>query len=69
MSTAKTSSKKRVAESLLTKSASKFRVEDEFDPDFSSDIKGIMSALHLIREKGSKGRYEEERPDDFQCGL
>ncbi|KAB5534002.1 hypothetical protein DKX38_017088 [Salix brachista] len=54
MSTAKTSSKKRVAESLLTKSASKFRVEDEFDPDFSSDIKGIMSALHLIREKAQK---------------
>ncbi|KAJ6728592.1 DNA LIGASE-LIKE PROTEIN [Salix koriyanagi] len=54
MSTAKTSSKKRVAESLLTKSASKFRVEDEFDPDFSSDIKGIMSALHMIREKAQK---------------
>ncbi|KAF9672340.1 hypothetical protein SADUNF_Sadunf11G0031200 [Salix dunnii] len=54
MSTAKTSSKKRAAESLLTKSASKFRVEDEFDPDFSSDIKGIMSALHLIREKAQK---------------
>ncbi|KAJ6893497.1 golgin subfamily member protein [Populus alba x Populus x berolinensis] len=54
MSTAKTSSKKRVAESLLTKSASKFRVEDEFDPDLSSDIKGIMSALHQIREKAQK---------------
>ncbi|KAJ6769836.1 DNA LIGASE-LIKE PROTEIN [Salix purpurea] len=54
MSTAKTSSKKRVAEQLLTKSASKFRVEDEFDPDFSSDIKGIMSALHMIREKAQK---------------
>ncbi|KAG6756019.1 hypothetical protein POTOM_039434 [Populus tomentosa] len=54
MSTAKTSSKKRVAESLLTKSASKFRVEDEFDPELSSDIKGIMSALHQIREKAQK---------------
>ncbi|XP_061983811.1 uncharacterized protein LOC133703352 isoform X2 [Populus nigra] len=54
MSTAKTSSKKRVAESLLTKPASKFRVEDEFDPDLSSDIKGIMSALHQIREKAQK---------------
>ncbi|KAJ6377157.1 hypothetical protein OIU76_026180 [Salix suchowensis] len=54
MSTAKTSSKKRVAEQLLTKSASKFRVEDEFDPDFSSDIKGIMSALHMIRERAQK---------------
>jgi len=38
MSTAKTSSKKRVAESLLTKPASKFRVEDEFDPDLSRYI-------------------------------
>ncbi|XP_061979727.1 uncharacterized protein LOC133700199 isoform X1 [Populus nigra] len=62
MSAAKTSSKKRVAESLLTKSASKFRVEDEFDPDFSSDIKGIMSALQQIREKSQKdGQKKNEQ--------
>ncbi|KAJ6935511.1 hypothetical protein NC652_010504 [Populus alba x Populus x berolinensis] len=62
MSAAKTSSKKRVAESLLTKSASKFRVEDEFDPDFSSDIKGIMSALQQIREKSEKdGQKKNEQ--------
>ncbi|KAJ6402078.1 hypothetical protein OIU84_014201 [Salix udensis] len=54
ISDAKTSSKKRVAESLVTKSASKFRVEDEFDPDLSSDIKGIMSALQQIRKKAPK---------------
>ncbi|CAK7350600.1 unnamed protein product [Dovyalis caffra] len=62
MSAAKTSSKKRVAESLLTKSASKFRIEDEFDPDLSSDIQGIMSALHLIREKAQKdGQKKNEQ--------
>ncbi|OAY26181.1 uncharacterized protein LOC110603381 [Manihot esculenta] len=54
MSTAKTSHRKRAAESVLTKSDSKFRVEDEFDVDLSSDIKGIMSALHQIREKAAK---------------
>ncbi|KAJ6738163.1 hypothetical protein OIU74_003169 [Salix koriyanagi] len=43
-----------VAESLVTKSVSKFRVEDEFDPDLSSDIKGIMSELQQIRKKAQK---------------
>lgn len=38
ISEAKTSSKKRFSESLVTKSASKFRVEDEFDPDLSRSI-------------------------------
>ncbi|KDP20964.1 hypothetical protein JCGZ_21435 [Jatropha curcas] len=54
MSAAKTSSKKRAAESVLTKSDSKFRVEDDFDVDLSSDIKGIMSALQQIKEKAQK---------------
>ncbi|KAG6754859.1 hypothetical protein POTOM_040658 [Populus tomentosa] len=68
MSTAKTSSKKRVAESLLTKSASKFRVEDEFDPDLSSDIKGIMSALHQIREKAQKDGLKKNEQTIFSVG-
>ncbi|EEF43269.1 uncharacterized protein LOC8279499 [Ricinus communis] len=56
MSAAKTNSKKRTAsESVLKKSESKFRVvDDELDVDLSSDIKGIMSALHQIREKTQK---------------
>ncbi|XP_050229068.1 uncharacterized protein LOC126678205 [Mercurialis annua] len=56
MSSAKAKSKKRTAsESVLNKSESKFRVvDDELDVDLSSDIKGIMSALHQIREKTQK---------------
>ncbi|XP_038689174.1 uncharacterized protein LOC119988273 isoform X2 [Tripterygium wilfordii] len=54
MSTAKVSAKKRVRDSVVTKSNSKFRVDDELDLDLSSDIKGIMSALHQIREKAQK---------------
>ncbi|XP_065879432.1 uncharacterized protein [Euphorbia lathyris] len=54
MSSGKTSSKKRAAESKLTKSDSKFGVDDELDVDFSSDIQGIMTALQQIRQKAQK---------------
>ncbi|XP_008224453.1 PREDICTED: uncharacterized protein LOC103324190 [Prunus mume] len=47
MSTAKASSKKRRTEPQLAKS-------DHLDLDLSNDIKGIMSALHQIREKAHK---------------
>ncbi|KAL4368126.1 hypothetical protein GQ457_05G029370 [Hibiscus cannabinus] len=53
MSTSKTRTKKRISESLL-KSDPKTRLDDDFDPDLSSDLKGIMSALQLIKEKAQK---------------
>ncbi|GMJ14673.1 ASYNAPTIC4 [Hibiscus trionum] len=53
MSTSKTRTKKRISESLL-KSDPKTRLVDDFDPDLSSDLKGIMSALQLIKEKAQK---------------
>ncbi|KAH7838090.1 hypothetical protein Vadar_021949 [Vaccinium darrowii] len=56
MSTAKSSGKKRVSESenLKTEKLKRVDVEDDFDLDLSSDIKGIMSALKQIREKARK---------------
>ncbi|KAH7568926.1 hypothetical protein ACOSP7_012037 [Xanthoceras sorbifolium] len=54
MSAAKSISRKRGSESQLNKSDSKKRVVDDFDPDLSSDFKGIMSALQQIKEKAQK---------------
>ncbi|KAJ7968553.1 DNA ligase 1 [Quillaja saponaria] len=56
MSATKASSKKRGSESERTKSEKRNRVDDDFDfdLDLSSDIKGIMSALRMIREKAQK---------------
>ncbi|KAJ0016405.1 hypothetical protein Pint_10590 [Pistacia integerrima] len=53
MSAAKSISRKRGSASVLTKSDSNHRVVDvdDFDLDVSSDLKGIMSALQLIKEK------------------
>ncbi|KAK8504033.1 hypothetical protein V6N13_092741 [Hibiscus sabdariffa] len=53
MSTSKMRTKKRISESLL-KSDPKARLVDDFDPDLSSDLNGIMSALQLIKEKAQK---------------
>lgn len=50
MSATKGSNKKRGSETL----EKRLRVEDDFDADLSDDIKGIISALHLIREKAQK---------------
>ncbi|PQM34130.1 uncharacterized protein Pyn_12829 [Prunus yedoensis var. nudiflora] len=49
MSTAKASNKKRRTEPQLAKSD-----DLDLDLDLSNDIKGVMSALHQIREKAHK---------------
>ncbi|KAJ4703475.1 DNA ligase 1-like [Melia azedarach] len=54
MSARKSISRKRGSESILAKSDSNNRVVDDFDPDLSSDLKGIMSALQMIKEKAQK---------------
>ncbi|KAE7995666.1 hypothetical protein FH972_000437 [Carpinus fangiana] len=57
MSTAKArSARKQGSESELARSAKRNRVEEEFDfdLDLSNDIKGLMSALHQIRDKAQK---------------
>ncbi|KAG2687582.1 hypothetical protein I3843_09G059400 [Carya illinoinensis] len=55
MSTSKArSTRKEGSESELPKPAMRNPVNDEFDLDFSNDIKGIVSALHQIREKAQK---------------
>ncbi|KAK9268112.1 hypothetical protein L1049_010552 [Liquidambar formosana] len=55
MSTTKVSTRKRRSDSEAPKSEQRNRDEDDlFDADISSDIKGIMSALHQIREKAQK---------------
>lgn len=38
----------------MAKSGKRNRVADEFDLDLSNDIKGLMSALHQIKEKAQK---------------
>ncbi|CAN1280740.1 hypothetical protein LINPERPRIM_LOCUS17500 [Linum perenne] len=64
MSGRKASSRKRAADATAAKSnppPSKFRMDEDFDPDLSSDLKGIMSALHQIREKTEKdGQKKKE---------
>ncbi|TYJ13105.1 hypothetical protein E1A91_A10G028700v1 [Gossypium mustelinum] len=63
MSTSKARNKKRGSESLLGKSDPKTRLIDDFDPDpdLSNDLKGIMSALQLIKEKAQKdGKKKNE---------
>ncbi|CAK9181803.1 unnamed protein product [Ilex paraguariensis] len=59
MSTVKSSAtKKRASSTEFETSKSEIRkrviAEDDFDPDLSNDIKGIMSALQQIREKSKK---------------
>ncbi|KAF7803460.1 DNA ligase 1-like [Senna tora] len=56
MSATKIATRKRGSEPDLIKSDKKNRVGEnfEFDFDLSDDIKGIMSALHHIREKAQK---------------
>ncbi|KAH9796966.1 DNA ligase-like protein [Citrus sinensis] len=51
MSAVKSISRKRGSDTV---SDSKHRVVDDFDPHFSSDLKGIMSALQQIREKAQR---------------
>ncbi|KAL9456079.1 hypothetical protein AB3S75_005324 [Citrus x aurantiifolia] len=51
MSAVKSISRKRGSDTV---SDSKHRVADDFDPHFSSDLKGIMSALQQIREKAQR---------------
>ncbi|KAB2097527.1 hypothetical protein ES319_A01G176400v1 [Gossypium barbadense] len=63
MSKSKARNKKRGSESLLRKSDPKTRLIDDFDPDtdLSNDLKGIMSALRLIKEKAQKdGKKKNE---------
>ncbi|KAJ8761422.1 hypothetical protein K2173_001553 [Erythroxylum novogranatense] len=74
MSTAKKSSTKRNAEAVIGKSESRFQVEDDIDDlhlDLSSDIKGIMSALHQIREKAQKDgqKKSEETISSVACEM
>lgn len=46
---------------MIGKSEAKTRIVDDFDPDLSSDLKGIMSALQLIKEKAQKdGQKKKE---------
>ncbi|KAF8404094.1 hypothetical protein HHK36_008974 [Tetracentron sinense] len=53
MSAVKGSSKRRgkVSDDLISE---KRKRDEDFDPDLSSDIKGIISALHQIRDKAQK---------------
>ncbi|XP_050286939.1 uncharacterized protein LOC126725954 isoform X2 [Quercus robur] len=53
-SKAKSTRKHQRSESEFAVSDKRNRVEDDFDLDLSNDIKGIMSALHQIREKAQK---------------
>ncbi|XP_058091317.1 uncharacterized protein LOC131237515 [Magnolia sinica] len=54
MSAAKGSSKRRGKESQPLRSDKKIREDEDFDPDLSNDIKGIISALQQIREKAQQ---------------
>ncbi|KAF3451174.1 hypothetical protein FNV43_RR07581 [Rhamnella rubrinervis] len=56
MSSIKASTKKSGSDTVITNSDKRKRADDDldFDLDLSNDIKGIMSALHLIREKAQK---------------
>ncbi|KAI8525519.1 hypothetical protein RHMOL_Rhmol13G0236500 [Rhododendron molle] len=73
MSAAKSSGKKRVSESEASKTEKLKRVaiEDDFDLDLSSDIKGIMSALKQIREKAHKDgqKKNEETISSVASGI
>nr|POE54876.1 hypothetical protein CFP56_42045 [Quercus suber] len=53
-SKAKSTRKHQRSDSEFAVSDKRNRVEDDFDLDLSNDIKGIMSALHQIREKAQK---------------
>ncbi|KAK4590044.1 hypothetical protein RGQ29_020561 [Quercus rubra] len=53
-SKAKSTRKHQRSESEFAVSDKRNRVEDDFDLDLSNDIKGIVSALHQIREKAQK---------------
>lgn len=54
MSSGKGSGRKRGSESEALRSEKKNRITDGFDPDLTSDIKGIISALQQIRDKAQK---------------
>ncbi|KAK2968490.1 hypothetical protein RJ640_030101 [Escallonia rubra] len=56
MSTGRASAKKRVGESESSKSELRKRlaVDDDFDPELSNEITGLMAALQQIREKAQK---------------
>ncbi|XP_052201985.1 uncharacterized protein LOC127807860 [Diospyros lotus] len=56
MAAVKSGAKKRVFESGTSKSEKRKQVviEDDLDADLSSEIKGIVSALRLVREKAQK---------------
>ncbi|XP_054800242.1 uncharacterized protein LOC129304568 [Prosopis cineraria] len=56
MSTTKMGTRKRLSESDLAKSDKKKQAGENFEIDFdlSDDLKGIMSALHHMREKAQK---------------
>ncbi|TYH31688.1 hypothetical protein ES288_A01G192300v1 [Gossypium darwinii] len=71
MSTSKARNKKRGSESLLRKSDPKTRLIDDFDPDpdLSNDLKGIMSALRLIKEKAQKDGKKKNEETISRCSF
>ncbi|KAA8519808.1 hypothetical protein F0562_014102 [Nyssa sinensis] len=73
MSAVKSSSKKRVSESETShwEKLKRVDIEDDFDPDLSNDIKGIMSALQQIREKTQKDgqKKNEETISSVASGI
>ncbi|XP_010243868.1 PREDICTED: uncharacterized protein LOC104587829 isoform X1 [Nelumbo nucifera] len=54
MSAVKGSSKRRGKEEVDVLKPEKRKRDEDFDPDLSSDIKGILSALQQIKEKAQK---------------
>ncbi|KAJ8761666.1 hypothetical protein K2173_004442 [Erythroxylum novogranatense] len=67
MSPPRRRSKKRIAELVIGNSESKFCIQDgvDIDVDLSSDIKGIMSALHQIRERAQKNGQKKNEETIF----
>ncbi|KAF6170069.1 hypothetical protein GIB67_010095 [Kingdonia uniflora] len=74
MSTIK-ASRKRGVESETLRSDKRMKEDDDFDPDLSSDIKGIISALQQIKDKAQKdGQKKNEETigsvaADIKCML
>ncbi|XP_014508519.2 DNA ligase 1 [Vigna radiata var. radiata] len=74
MSATKSGSRKRASESELTKTVKNNRsTNDNFDLDLdfdlSDDIKGIVSALHLIRDKAQKDGQKKNEETISSVGF
>ncbi|KAG2410154.1 DNA ligase 1 [Vigna umbellata] len=74
MSATKSGSRKRASESELTKTDKNNRsTNDNFDLDLdfdlSDDIKGIVSALHLIRDKAQKDGQKKNEETISSVGF